>query len=982
MASGITRRALLEGASGVLALAVLQLRCGPGDAPAPGGAGPDPGGAAPVAPEAGAPLAYRDFRDLYRSRWVWDRVAKGTHFVNCWYQRGCNWNVFVKDGIVFREEQAGAYPQTHPGVPDFNPRGCQKGACYSERMYDAARLRHPLKRVGARGEGLWKRVTWEEALGEIAEATVDVLTSDGPEAIVWDQGTAQTNGCAGLGTTRTSFILDTPILDVNADIGDHHPGAAVTCGKISFCSSADDLFYSDLILIWGGNPTYTQIPNAHFINEARYHGAQVVTIAPDYNASAVHADQWIPVEVASDAAFGLSLAHVMVEEGLHDAAFVKEQTDLPLLVRTDTRRFLRASDLPEGGDEETFYVHDRAAGALRPASRRSLALEAVDPALEGEFRVRTSDGETTVTPVFALLRRQLAAYSPEAAERTTGVPPATVRGLARALAGARAATCITQSNFSKFYHAIEMERAQLLVFALAGQIGRKGAGFMGFPYLSLAGPGGLSVASGSLPPRLALKALQLKVLPEALKLKLQGYTPEMILFELSRREYAGRGFPSTLLWLYRHADLQEYYGGSKAWDPTLKRELDDFLSEAVEKGWHFVPETPPRILFEDGGNLLRRVRAHQKVVEVLLPRLDLLVTMDWRMSNTALHSDFVLPAAAWYEKDDITWATTLTPFTQVVTRAAEPLSDSRPDWEFHCLLLKEIQRIATERGIRSFRDRAGRARRLDRVYDRFTFGGRYTESNVEEFLEEILAATTNLDGIGWEELKDKGFHRFTEIGSGYLNVGNATDISTGETITANTWHTEKKQPWPTLTRRMQFYIDHEFYMELGEELPVHKDNPAIGGAYPLQMTGGHTRWSIHASWRDQKHMLQLSRGVPHVYVGLEDAAERGIVDGDEVRVFNDIGSFELQAKVSPALRPGQVVVYHAWEPYQFRGRRSHASVTPSPINPLSLAGGYFHLQPRPAVGTPGSVDRATRVELERVSRSWARPQGTDQEQPR
>jgi nitrate reductase alpha subunit len=180
MASGITRRALLEGASGVLALAVLQLRCGPGDAPAPGGAGPDPGGAAPVAPEAGAPLAYRDFRDLYRSRWVWDRVAKGTHFVNCWYQRGCNWNVFVKDGIVFREEQAGAYPQTHPGVPDFNPRGCQKGACYSERMYDAARLRHPLKRVGARGEGRWKRVSWEEALGEIAEATVDVLTSDGP----------------------------------------------------------------------------------------------------------------------------------------------------------------------------------------------------------------------------------------------------------------------------------------------------------------------------------------------------------------------------------------------------------------------------------------------------------------------------------------------------------------------------------------------------------------------------------------------------------------------------------------------------------------------------------------------------------------------------------------------------------------------------------------------------------------------------------
>src|SRR5450756_2126720 len=88
----------------------------------------------------------------------------------------------------------------------------------------------------------------------------------------------------------------------------------VTCGKVFFASSADDLFYSDLILVWGGNPTYTQIPNAHFIIEARYRGARVVAIAPDYNASAIHADRCISVDVANDAAFGLDLAHVMVEE--------------------------------------------------------------------------------------------------------------------------------------------------------------------------------------------------------------------------------------------------------------------------------------------------------------------------------------------------------------------------------------------------------------------------------------------------------------------------------------------------------------------------------------------------------------------------------------------------------------------------------------------------------------------------------------------
>jgi nitrate reductase alpha subunit len=116
---------------------------------------------------------------------------------------------------------------------------------------------------------------------------------------------------------------------------------------------------------------------------------------------------------------------------------------------------------------------------------------------------------------------------------------------------------------------------------------------------------------------------------------------------------------------------------------------------------------------------------------------------------------------------------------------------------------------------------------------------------------------------------------------------------------------------------MQFYIDQDLYLELGEELPVHKDDPPIGGDYPLILTGGHTRWSIHAMWRDEKHMLQLQRGVPVAFVAAEDAAARGIADGDPVRLYNDVNSVKLQAKVSATVRPGQVIVYHGWEPYQF-----------------------------------------------------------------
>jgi len=133
--------------------------------------------------------------------------------------------------------------------------------------------------------------------------------------------------------------------------------------------------------------------------------------------------------------------------------------------------------------------------------------------------------------------------------------------------------------------------------------------------------------------------------------------------------------------------------------------------------------------------------------------------------------------------------------------------------------------------------------------------------------------TTNPGGIGWGDLKARGFERYSGLGFDFINIGNATDIEPGRTITANTWHTEKKLPWPTLARRLQFYIDHPFYLELGEELPVHKDPPKMGGNYPLQMTCQHARRSIHASWGDQANLLRLQRGEPLVILS---AAVRGM----------------------------------------------------------------------------------------------------------
>jgi anaerobic selenocysteine-containing dehydrogenase len=129
-------------------------------------------------------------KKFHRSSWAWDRVVKGSHPTNCGYQRSGNFNLYVKDGVVLREEQAANYPPPKdPLAPDANPRGCQQGACYAQRMYDPTRIKYPLKRIGERGEGRWRRVSWDFALTEIADTLIDVLNRDGPQAVIQGSGT-------------------------------------------------------------------------------------------------------------------------------------------------------------------------------------------------------------------------------------------------------------------------------------------------------------------------------------------------------------------------------------------------------------------------------------------------------------------------------------------------------------------------------------------------------------------------------------------------------------------------------------------------------------------------------------------------------------------------------------------------------------------------------------------------------------------------
>ncbi len=917
-----------------------------------------------AAREQGGASLSAPWAERYRSRWRWDSVSKGTHLLNCWYQRNCAYNVYVRDGRVAFEEPAAQYPRTNASVPDFNPRGCQKGACYAANMYQPARVLYPLRRAGARGEGKWERVTWDEALSAIADHMLDAIQREGPEAIVFD-GNA-TGLAAAAAVHRFAYLLGAVTLDLNTEVGDEQQGAAVTFGTPIACRSGDDYFFSDLILIWGGNPAYTQIPNFHFLTEARYNGARIIAISPDFNASAVHADRWLSVRPGTDAALALAMAQVIVSEGLYKPDFVREQTDLPLLVRTDTRRFLRQSDLKHGGKDDVFYFWDEAAGGPVAAPKKTLALGGLRPALDGEYEVQTLEGAVRVVPAFRLMKDMLDRdYTPEAASAICGVHPEDIRALAREFAGARAASAVAGASLSKYYHGDLMMRAQILLFALCGQMGRHGAGYDTLPFLIIEGT--MSVPSAANFTRSASIVSTLQLLPSYFALKLKGLTNEMAVFELARR-IGAKGFVSSVLYWYYHGGLREISGRSREWDPYLKKDVEEYLALAVKSGWQIPPPaTPPRVLISSGGNPLRRVRGGHRLLEELLPKLDLLVSVELRLSSTAMYADYVLPGASSYEKTDVNeWYTPLAPFAHVTEQAVPPPGEAKPEWEIMVLLAQKLEERARARGLLAYKDGEGKQRRLAGFARRLTFGSRFAASDHERVAEAILKASKHVGAPPWEEFKRRGFQRFDGFGAHPANFGNAGDLRKDETFAPQTWRTEKKVPWPTLTRRIQFYIDHPLYLELGEELPVHKEPPTSGGKYPLTMTGGHNRHSVHGFFRINPITLNLERGEPAMFISPADASARGIGDNDLIRVYNDIGSFLARAKIAPVVRPGQVIIYHAWENYQFRGGMGHRNVIATPMNPVELAGGYGHIQYTPAILQPGHNDRETRVEVERA----------------
>jgi anaerobic dimethyl sulfoxide reductase subunit A len=229
-----------------------------------------------------------------------------------------------------RYQAGGAFGKDTVEEPQL--RACLRGRSYRSRLYSQERLLYPMKRVGERGEGKFKRITWDEALDGIAQKMVELKTRYGPTAML-DQAYAGTSYGVLHKSDQIEGLLSRFLgmfgCRTNSWSVPSYQGTTTssrwTFGTIEDGNEDDAFAHSKLIIMWGWNPAYTFHGGNtfYYMRLAKQQGCKFVVIDPQYTDSAAAYDAWwIPIRPNTDAAMLAGMAHYIFENNLQDQAFI------------------------------------------------------------------------------------------------------------------------------------------------------------------------------------------------------------------------------------------------------------------------------------------------------------------------------------------------------------------------------------------------------------------------------------------------------------------------------------------------------------------------------------------------------------------------------------------------------------------------------------------------------------------------------------
>ena len=315
-------------------------------------------------------------------------------------------------------------------------RACVRGRGYRKTYLTGQRLRYPMKRVGKRGEGRFRRISWEEAADFIAAEWVRIRDTYGVGSRYVNYGTGVSAMIRPNNLAKRLLAMDGGYLNY---FGTYSSACAeyVTpyiYGDVCCNSSTESILETKLLILWGHNPSETIFDPrlAYTIARAKERGAKVIVIDPRYSDTAVAlADEWVPITPSTDAALANAMAYVIWSEGLQDQTFMDR-----CCVGFDE------AHMPEGAPKEQNFRNYLFGG------------------LDGVVK------------------------TPEWAEPITGVPADTIRRLAREYAAAKPACLLPGLGYQRTGNGEQSVRAVAALTCLTGNVGILGGGAAGSAIVS------------------------------------------------------------------------------------------------------------------------------------------------------------------------------------------------------------------------------------------------------------------------------------------------------------------------------------------------------------------------------------------------------------------------------------------------------------------------------------------------------------------
>ncbi len=735
----------------------------------------------------------------------------------------------------------------------WDPRVCQKGLALTRRFYGDRRLRYPMVRKGFkawaekgfprgedgrppkeyfnRGRDEWLRLSHEEAANLVASALVNIATTYSGEKgqkLLLQQGYDEeiVQATRGAGTQVLKFRGGMPLLGLTRVFGlyrmanslallDHKlrgvapkdalggrgwdnyswhtdlpPGHPMVTGQQTVDFDLNAVEHARTVVVWGMNWITTKMPDAHWLTEARLKGTKVVVIACEYSATSIKADDAIVVRPGTTPALALGLCNVIMREKLYDKDYVERFTDLPLLVRSDSLKLLRAEEVfgtkpavlnnqtktvrpgekvPPPGAQTDILIPE----ALRNSwgdyvwwNRRTSSPEAitrdnvgkfsavVDPLLEGSVEVTLKDGQKVACrPIYDVILEYVRHFDPKTTEEITWAPAEAVESLARELSRYPGTTLFAIGmGPNQFFNNDNKDRTQFLLAALTGNIGKL-SGNVG----SYAGNYRVANFNG-VPQYIAENPFDIELDPA----------------KPSRPK------------LYWKAESAHYYNHE---DHPLK------MGKTMITGKSHMPAPTKSLWFANANSILGNVKWHYNTVVNVLPKIEMIAVQEWWWSTSCEWADVVFAVDSWSELKYPDMCSSVTnPFLTVFppTPLERPF-ETRGDIECLSLVGKELARQTGD----------------TRFADMWKF---VDQGRVDVYLQRILDHSNGTKGYRFTELEAKA-----KQGIPSLMMTRTNPKSVGYEQVADS------RPWYTKTGRLEFYREEDEFVEAGENLPVHRE---------------------------------------------------------------------------------------------------------------------------------------------------------------